>query len=485
MLLHAGAAAAAGRPLPWGSVATTTQPFAMTATELVGALRSGVLSAVEALASVEERADAVSERVNPFAVRVPDRARVAARRADELLARGGGGPLCGVPVTTKDSQWLAGVESTSGSLINRGFVPAETAEATIRLEEAGAVIFATTTTPEFCFSGITESPVHGVTRNPWDAERTPGGSSGGAAAAVASCAGALSLGGDGGGSIRIPAAFCGVVGFKPTFGAIPREPCGHAWKTLVANGPLARTVADARLLFTTIAGRDVRDPHSADVPLTYGPLGLRGLRLVVCDTRGPLDDGVRRVWDTTLAVLESAGAELVHDTPAIGRSIEPWAYIASADGWVEHATHHAERYDELTAGVVGFLEFGRAVTAEQYVTAQFARDAIYEAYVSLLRWHGATAVLTPTLGCTAFPVGRRFPETVGGEPIDPLWLDWVPYLPDANLAGLPALALPIGLADDGLPVSLQVLGLRAADMSVLAVGEAIEQAVGFSALPSR
>jgi Asp-tRNA(Asn)/Glu-tRNA(Gln) amidotransferase A subunit family amidase len=465
-------------------VATTTQPFQMTATELVQALRTGALSAVEALASVEARADEVAARVNPFAVRLQERARAAAEQADALLVRGEGGPLCGVPVTTKDSQWLAGVESTSGSLVNRGFVPAETAEATIRLEEAGAVIFATTTTPEFCFSGTCESPVHGITRNPWNAERTPGGSSGGAGAAVASCAGALSLGGDGGGSIRIPAAFCGVVGFKPTFGAVPREPCGHAWKTLVANGPLARTVADARLLFATVSGRDVRDPHSVDVPLEAAPLEIKGLRLVVCDTRGPLDDGVRRVWATTLALLEAAGAELVYDTPAIGRSIEPWAQIASADGWVEHAHEYAERYDELTAGVIGFLEFGRSVTAEQYVSAQFARDAIYEAYVSLLRWHGAAAVITPTLGCTAFPVGQRYPEAIGGEAIDPVWLDWVPYLPDANLAGLPALALPIGLADDGLPVSLQVLGLRAADATVLAVGDAIEQVVGFSALPA-
>ena len=162
--------------------------------------------------------------MNPFAVRLDERARTAAREADRLLDRGEGGALCGLPVTVKVSHWIAGVEAASGSRSRVGFVPAESCGAVERLEAGGAVIFATTTVPEFCYFGITDSELHGRTSNPWNLDRTPGGSSGGAAAALAAMAGPLALGGDGGGSIRIPAAFCGVVGYKPTFGLVPHEP---------------------------------------------------------------------------------------------------------------------------------------------------------------------------------------------------------------------------------------------------------------------
>ncbi len=236
----------------------------MSAVELAAALRRRELSAVEALDEALERADAVPEA---FVVRLDERACETAAAADATLARGEGGPLTGVPVTVKDSQWLAGVPTTFCSQAVEPLVPVETVAAVRRLEDAGAVIFAKTTTPEFCYAGTT--PGLG---NPHDPTRTPGGSSGGAAVAVASGAGSLALGGDGGGSIRIPAAFCGVVGFKPTFGAVPREPSSAGWKTLVAYGPLARSVADARLMFSALAGRDAFDRHSLDVDLAPAPM---------------------------------------------------------------------------------------------------------------------------------------------------------------------------------------------------------------------
>ena len=208
--------------------------------------------------------------------------------ADAALAAGTGGPLCGIPLTIKDSHYLAGVTAAAGSRSLQHFVPTETSAAVERLEAAGAVIFAKTTTPEFCYFGITDSPVNGRTNNPWDLERTPGGSSGGAGAAVAAGLGPLALGGDGGGSIRIPAAFCGVVGFKPTFGLVPREPCAVGWKTLVSYGPLARTVDDARLMLRALAGWHPRDRHSLAVddldrarrrPANPARRGLGGSRL--------------------------------------------------------------------------------------------------------------------------------------------------------------------------------------------------------------
>jgi len=240
----------------------------VSAGELRAALARREVSAAEVLEAVLDRADRLSEPLNPFAVRLDGRARAAAAGADLALARGTGGPLCGLPVTIKDSHYLAGVSAASGSRALVDFVPAQTSAAVERLEAAGAVIFAKTTTPEFCYFGITESPVNGRTSNPWDLGRTPGGSSGGAGAAVAAGLGPLALGGDGGGSIRIPAAFCGVVGFKPTFGLVPREPCSPGWKTLVSYGPLARSVDDARLALRE------RPFQVMDVSL-FGHMGLK------------------------------------------------------------------------------------------------------------------------------------------------------------------------------------------------------------------
>ena len=255
---------------------------------LRSALARGEVSAVEVLEAVLERADRVSGPINPFAVRLDERARTAAVGGRRRPRRAGpAGPLCGVPVTIKDSHYLAGVSAATGSRALKDFVPAETSAAVERLEAAGAVIFAKTTTPEFCYFGITESPVNGRTSNPWDLDRTPGGSSGGAGAAVAAGLGPLALGGDGGGSIRIPAAFCGLVGFKPTFGLVPREPCAVGWKTLVSYGPLARSVDDARLMLRALAGWHPRDRHSLGVDDLEAPVAdPRALRVVVSEDLG-------------------------------------------------------------------------------------------------------------------------------------------------------------------------------------------------------
>lgn len=357
---------------------------ALSAVELRAALRRGELSAVDALEAVLERADEIAATFNPFTIRLDSAAREAAKAADEALSRGEGGPLCGIPVTTKDSHWMSGVESTSGSRARRGFVPAETTASIERLQAAGAVIFARTTTPEFCYFGVTESALFGRTSNPWNLGRTPGGSSGGAAAAVASGCGPLSLGGDGGGSIRIPAA---------------------------------------------------------------------------------------------------AGVQLVPGNPGLGTSAAIWSAIALAEARYSEAGELAEHRADLTDAAVEFIEAGGEVTAEQYIRAQFAREHIHRAYADLFARTGATALITPALGCEAFPHGLGHPEAIGGVAITPPDFDWAPFLYDANLAGLPACALPMGLGDDGLPVSMQVLGMRCADDRVLAAAQTIEGVLGFDAHP--
>lgn len=457
------------------------------AIELAAALRRGDLSAVEALDAVLRRADDIAGPVNPFSVRLDERARRAARAADEALARGDGGPLCGVPVSTKDSHWMAAVESTSGSRARVGFMPAETVGAIERLEASGAVIFARTTVPEFCYFGITESELFGRTANPWNLDRTAGGSSGGGAAAVAAGCGPLSLGGDGGGSIRIPAAFCGIVGFKPTFGLVPHEPSSAGWKTIVALGPLARTVADARLMLTAVAGFDRRDRHSLPpVPLSAPVPEPAELRVVVSGDLGfaPVDDDVRRVFRAVVGRLADAGVRIVEDEPGLGSSVDVWSAIALAEAY--YSEHHEliHRRADIGTDAAEFMLAGSAVTAEQYVRAQFARERIHRAYADLFARTGATVLLTPALGCEAFPHGQRHPDTVGGVPVRLPDLDWAPFLYDANLAGLPACALPIGLGEDALPVSLHILGQRCDDGPVLAAAQTIEQVVDFRGRPA-
>ena len=459
---------------------------ALSAIDLRAALGRGELSAVEALEAVLCRADEIAASVNPFSARLDAAARTAAEAADRALSAGEGGPLCGIPVSTKDSHWMSGVESTSASRARLGFVPTETTASIERLQAAGAVIFARTTVPEFCYFGVTESALFGRTSNPWDISRTPGGSSGGAAAAVASGCGPVSLGGDGGGSIRIPAAFCGLVGFKPTFGLIPHEPSSAGWKTLVAVGPLTRSVADARLVLATLAGYDARDRHSVPAP----PLGAAApepaqLRLAVSEDLGfaPLDDDVRGAFRAAVGKLADAGVQLVPDRPGLRTSAAIWATIALAEARYSEAEEYATHRAELSDAAVAFIEAGAQVTAEQYVRAQFAREHIHRAYADLFARTGASALITPALGCQAFPHGTGHPAAIGGVPVTAPDFDWAPFLYDANLAGLPGCALPMGLGDAGLPVSMQVLGMRCADDRVLAAAQTIETVLGFDASP--
>jgi Asp-tRNA(Asn)/Glu-tRNA(Gln) amidotransferase A subunit family amidase len=416
------------------------------AVELAAALRARELSAVDALRAVQERADAIAG-LNPFAARLDERALAAAHTADAQLAAGEGGPLCGVPLTVKDSHYVVGIPTTHGSSTVPPFVPIETVCAVRRLEAAGAVVYAKTTTPEFCYAGTTPG-----TLNPHDPSKTPGGSSGGAAVAVAAGAGPLALGGDGGGSIRIPAAFCGIVGFKPTFGAVPREPSSQGWKTLVAYGPMARSVADARLMFDILAGPDPFDRHSVSVSRDVPPL-----RFAMSDALGTVEDDVRRAFR---AVCADLGA--VEDSPGLPSSALTWTTIATAEArW---ADAEAFEHPELGPYARSFLQAGDAVTAEQYIRAQIHREEIHRAYAELFERSGL--LLTPTVGCEAFDGALAAPPTVP---------DWGAFLFDANLAGLPACAIPLGRGDDGLPISIQITGPRGADGAVLAAAEHIEE----------
>ncbi len=444
------------------------------AVDLSTELRRREISAEELLEAVIQRTEQISTVLNPIAVKLYDRARRTAKIADKRLANGTGGSLCGLPVTIKDSQWLAGVPCANGSKSLKDFVPDRTSAAVASLEQAGAVIFAKTTCPEFSLVGITDSELYGRTSNPWNLGRTPGGSSGGAGVAVATGLGPLSLGGDGGGSIRIPAAFCGVVGFKPSFGHIDREPCFPAWKSLVCYGPMARTVADARLMLSALAQTTTNFTKSK--PRAEN---LTGLRLIVSEDLGfaPIDTDVRDRFRRLVDILANAGAELLYDDPGLPSSVETWGTTAAYDAW----KHHQESPNQAGVGEIArlFLEFGAQFTNSEFRAAQQQRHRISHAYARLFERTGARVLLTPTVGCEAFPHDRVFPERIDNTSIELPWIDWAGFLYDANLTGMPSCVLPMGIGDDGLPVSVQLVGPTGTDIEVLDVAEQLESLVNW------
>jgi Asp-tRNA(Asn)/Glu-tRNA(Gln) amidotransferase A subunit family amidase len=454
----------------------TNEPSNMitrTAVQQIEALKRGEISAIALLEQTIEQAEKVDAQINPFALKLYSRARQVAGEADKQLKLGTGGPLCGLPITIKDSQFLADYPCTNGSKTLSHFIPKETCKAVELLEQAGAVIFAKTTCPEFSLTGITRSDLFGTTSNPWNIERTCGGSSGGAAAAVASGSGALSLGGDGGGSIRIPAAFCGIVGFKPSFGMIPREPCFPSWHSIVSYGPMTRSVADARLMYN-ILNPDIDDDHIAET------LDLGGYSIVISEDLGfaPVNDDVRLAFRAVVEKLKMAQATLIEDCPALPSSVVTWAVTATFDAF-QHAKDKFYDPADIGDAATAFLAFGAQLGQQNFDEANEYRDVIRGAYEVLFERTGSRILITPTLGCEAFPHGTIHPLQIADTTIEMPWLDWAGFLYDANLAGLPACAIPMGLGSEGLPLSLQILGPAGSDDEVLQVAEAIEALIGW------
>ena len=455
------------------------------AVELIKDLREGHISALELLEETIYHSERVSEAFNPFAVKLYDRARQAARAADELLAQGLGGALCGLPVTIKDSQWLAGVPCANGSHTLSDFVPDETCAAVRRLEEADAVIFAKTTCPEFSLMGITTSELYGLTSNPWNPTYTCGGSSGGAGAAIAAGAGTLSLGGDGGGSIRIPSAFCGIVGFKPSFKAVPRQPCFPSWSTLVSYGPMARSVADARLMYSVVVANNEDHSYRDNLAVhSQLPLSLQGQKIIVSEDLGfaPLDEDVRQAFNTVLAKLEAAGAQLIYDQPNLPSSVIAWVTTAHYDSW-SFQKQKPVPLAGLEESTLDMMEFGAGLSDEDFAAAEAHRVTIDKAYRDMFERAGTSFLVTPTLGLEAFENGLRHPATIGDQPIEYPWLDRASFLYDANLVGMPACALPMGLGDNKLPLSIQVTGPVGTDAAILNLAEQLEALIAWDNSP--
>jgi Asp-tRNA(Asn)/Glu-tRNA(Gln) amidotransferase A subunit family amidase len=296
--------------------------------------------------------------------------------------------LHGVPVSVKDHIWMADTPATNGSLILRDFVPPVDAVPVARLRAAGAVIVGKTNNPEFCYRGFTDNLIYGLTRNPWDLQRTPGGSSGGAGSSVAAGMTAIALGTDGGGSIRIPASFCSVVGHKPTFGLVPKEPGFRGWKTLSVDGPLARSVSDAALMLSVIAGPAAADdmtypgpPPDSYLDVIRQPRDLRGLRVAWSADLGmlPVDQDVRAVFGEAVQVLAELGCELVEAAPATGHPTQLWNTIALVEGYSSEGHFLSSSRELMSPGTAEIIEGGERITGGQYVDALHESAAVGKA----------------------------------------------------------------------------------------------------------
>ncbi|MDQ0467248.1 amidase [Labrys wisconsinensis] len=466
------------------------------ATELAARIRRRDLSPVEVVEAYVSRIELRNPVINAYTLVLADEARAAARAAEAAVAAGGPlGPLHGVPVAIKDLDDVAGVPTSMGSLAVQGRVPRRSAAAVERLLAAGAIILGKTNTPEFGHKGITDNLRFGPTHTPWAIGRNAGGSSGGSAAAVADGLAALGQGTDGGGSVRIPAAFSGVVGFKPSFGRIPSvtRPDAFLWgHPFVHIGPLARTVADAALMTQVMAGPHPRDPLSLpgngpDYCAAAGrPAGP--LKVAYSPRLGnfPVDAAVAAVVRRAADAIAAGGMAVDEVEPAIrphhGELAALWVrtisvhYGAIAHHWKAEGLDllgaHAE---ELTPDFRAMLEAAGRVGAVEHALDDVLRTAVHDALEDVFERYDI--IVAPTLAVPPVVNARdgntRGPHAINGEAVDPL-IGWCMTYP-INFTGHPAISVPAGLTDAGLPVGLQIIGRRHADETVLAAAAAFER----------
>ena len=448
------------------------------ASELAQLIKTRKLSPVELVDHILRRIGGLNPKLNAYLTVAEAEARSAARAAEAAVIRGEElPPLHGVPLSIKDLHFTKGIVTTGGSLVFRDFVPDEDSVAVERLRRAGAIILGKTNTPEFGLSATTENRLGDHCRNPWHPERTAGGSSGGAAAAVACGLGPLALGSDGGGSIRIPSGFCGVYGLKPTRGRVPKYGGFGGFELFSDIGPIARTVRDAALMLSVMAGYDRRDPASLrDQPpdfLTAVDGELQGLRLAWSPDLGyaRVDPEVKSAAESAAHAFASLGCEVEEATPAIDDPFAIFSPIMLADQYAACGHLLGERADELVPYVKSTLQHGAEAPGYRYSQALRALERFRMQMADFFEHYDL--LLTPTNAVPAFPVGRR-PREIDGQEVDTLWGPF-PFTAPFNLTGQPAANLPCGFSAEGLPIGLQIIGRWGEETTVLRASALFEQ----------
>ncbi|RIK47338.1 MAG: amidase [Chloroflexi bacterium] len=449
----------------------------LSAIELLAKYRGGDVSPVEVTDAVLERIARLDPQINAFVTLTAERARADALAAEAAYRSGDAvGALSGVPISIKDLTPTKGIPTKMGSLLYSDNVPDFDPPFVERVYAAGAVMLGKTTTPEFGWKGESSNRVNGPTHNPWKHGLTAGGSSGGAAAAVAAGFGPLAQGSDGAGSIRIPAGFCGVFGLKPSFGLVTYYP-PSPMEVLSHLGPLTRTVRDAALLLNVTVGQDPRDRNSFDTGIDYLAAcdgDAAGLRVAWSSDLGyaPVDPEVRAITTAAVHRLSDLGWHVEEAHPDAD---DPWDIVDTL--WAAgQANRHRENFaqvrDRIDPGRIPIIERGMSLRAVDVMDALARRHDYYDRVRVFMERYDL--FVTPQLPVTAFPVGHDHPGTVDGHPTT--YLGWTAFTYPFNLTGHPAATIPVGFASNGLPVCLQFVGKWRADATVLRAAAAFEAA---------
>ena len=454
------------------------------ATDLLELIATKQVSPVELTELYFSRIDRLDSQLNSYLLLTREEAMKTAKTAEEAVIRGEElGALHGLPISIKDTQMTKGVRTTYGSLVFKDRILERDAAVVERVREAGAIILGKTNAPEFGLVGTCENRLGDHGRNPWNTGRTPGGSSGGAAAATAACLCPLATGGDGGGSIRIPASFCGIYGIKPTQGRVSgyTGADGPAMPNHFSQqGPLSRTVRDSALLLQVLAGHDPRDPTSLHetVPDFVGAVDrdIKGLRIAWSPDYGfaAVDPEVLRVTSKAAQVFEELGchvgdSDLVMDSP-----YEAYGPIYEASAYASYGQYLESHGEQLTYFARDFIEAGAKVSGADYARALGLIDRLKVQMADLFEHYDL--LLSPTLTLTALRVGE-FPEEIAGRPVYPhRYFSFHPFTYPINAIGHPAASVPAGFSSDGLPIGLHIVGKKGGEETVLATSAAFERA---------
>jgi amidase len=454
------------------------------ATELAARIRARELSCVEVLEAHLRRIERVNPQVNAIVTLVPEQAMAAARACDLLLAAGAApapelAPLLGLPVAHKDLAETKGIRTTYGSPIYADHVPDVDALIVERLKAAGAITVGKTNTPEFGAGSQTFNPVFGATRNPYDLTKTCGGSSGGAAVALACGLVPLADGSDLGGSLRNPAGFCNVVGFRTTPGRVPSWPDGWPYMPLSVDGPMARTVADVALMLSAIAGLDARAPLSLGDPgagFAHIPArDLRGLRVAWSPDLGglPVDGRVAAAFAAQRAAFEGLGCRVEEATPDLADADEIFVTLRALMYELGHSERLDQHRDKLKDTVIWNIEQGRRLTGPQVARAMRLHGALLERVRAF--FERFDCLVLPVSQVPPFPIEQPYVTEINGVQLGS-YLEWMRSCYWISVTCCPSIAVPAGFTPEGLPVGLQIVGRPRGERELLSVALAYESA---------
>lgn len=453
------------------------------AVELARMIREREVSALEVMQAHLDQIERTNPRINAIVTLLPERALDSARATDARLARGEpSGPLCGLPVAHKDLAVTKGIRTTFGSPIFSDFMPDQDAVIVERLRNGGALTIGKTNTPEFGAGSQTFNAVFGATRNPHAPDKTCGGSSGGAAAALASGMIPIADGSDLGGSLRNPASFCNVAGLRPSAGRVPVWPSLSAWFSMSVQGPMGRTVGDIALQMSAIAGPDPRSPISIEEPATLFARPLerdcKGLRIAWSRDLGglPVDAEVTRVLEAHRIVFENLGCNVVDADPDLRDADEIFQVLRAWNFELAYGELLKTSREQMKDTVVWNIEEGAKLSGPQVSRAERKRTQLFHRMREFMENYDF--LVAPVVQVLPFDVKQPYVTEINGEQMA-TYIDWMKSCFRISVTGQPALSVPCGFSRDGLPVGLQIVGRYRDDFGVLQLGHAFEQETGY------